>query len=72
MREYARRLRHADKAAAHLFGSNASDEARVDKQAVEMAGIRSRLRELELEPYDCLSPALMGAFAPHASRTKAA
>jgi S-(hydroxymethyl)glutathione synthase len=24
-----------------------------------MAGVRSRLRELKLEPYDCLSPALM-------------
>jgi S-(hydroxymethyl)glutathione synthase len=29
----------------------------------EMPGIRSRLKELGLEPYDCLSPALMDAIA---------
>src|ERR1700742_4003980 len=31
----------------------------------EMSGIRSRLKELGLEPYDCLSPALMDAIATH-------
>lgn len=30
-----------------------------------MDGIRSRLRELKLEPYDCLSPPLMDAIAAH-------
>ncbi len=29
----------------------------------EMAGIRARLREIGLEPYDCLSPALMDYLA---------
>jgi S-(hydroxymethyl)glutathione synthase len=29
----------------------------------QMAGIRGRLKELRLEPYDCLSPALMDAIA---------
>lgn len=29
----------------------------------EMAGIRSRLKEIGLEPYDCLSPALMDYLA---------
>jgi S-(hydroxymethyl)glutathione synthase len=31
----------------------------------KMAGVRGRLRELGLEPYDALSPALMDAFATH-------
>jgi len=38
----------------------------------EMPGIRSRLRELGLEPYDCLSPVLMDAIATHVAKSKAA
>ena len=38
----------------------------------EMSGIRSRLKELGLEPYDCLSPALMDAIATHVAKSKAA
>ena len=34
----------------------------------EMDGIRARLRELRLEPYDCLSPGLMDALATHAAK----
>lgn len=34
----------------------------------EMDGIRGRLRELGLEPYDCLSPGLMDALATHAAK----
>jgi S-(hydroxymethyl)glutathione synthase len=30
-----------------------------------MGAVRSRLKELKLEPYDCLSPALMDAIATH-------
>ncbi len=30
-----------------------------------MSAVRARLRELGLEPYDCLSPALMDAIATH-------
>lgn len=33
-----------------------------------MDGIRARLRELSLEPYDCLSPPLMDALATHAAK----
>ena len=33
-----------------------------------MAAVRSRLKELRLEPYDCLSPALMDALATHAAK----
>ena len=38
----------------------------------EMNQIRSRLKELGLEPYDCLSPALMDAIATHVAKSKAA
>ncbi len=34
----------------------------------QMDGIRARLSELGLEPYDCLSPALMDALATHAAK----
>jgi S-(hydroxymethyl)glutathione synthase len=34
----------------------------------QMPAVRGRLRELHLEPYDCLSPALMDAIATHAAR----
>jgi S-(hydroxymethyl)glutathione synthase len=36
----------------------------------QMSAIRARLRELELEPYDCLSPALMDAIATHTAKAK--
>jgi S-(hydroxymethyl)glutathione synthase len=36
----------------------------------EMAGVRARLKELGLEPYDCLSPALMDAIATHTAKSK--
>jgi S-(hydroxymethyl)glutathione synthase len=34
-----------------------------------MSGIRSRLKELGLEPYDCLSPVLMDAIATHVAKS---
>jgi S-(hydroxymethyl)glutathione synthase len=34
----------------------------------DMGAIRARLRELKLEPYDCLSPTLMDAIATHAAK----
>lgn len=33
-----------------------------------MGAVRARLRELRLEPYDCLSPALMDAIAIHTAK----
>jgi len=33
-----------------------------------MDDVRSRLRDLGLEPYDCLSPALMDAIAAHSAK----
>jgi S-(hydroxymethyl)glutathione synthase len=38
----------------------------------QMGEIRARLKELGLEPYDCLSPALMDAIAAHTAKAKAA
>jgi S-(hydroxymethyl)glutathione synthase len=35
-----------------------------------MGEVRERLEELGLEPYDCLSPALMDAIATHAAKQK--
>ncbi len=34
----------------------------------DMSAIRARLQELRLEPYDCLSPALMDAIATHTAK----
>jgi S-(hydroxymethyl)glutathione synthase len=34
----------------------------------EMGAVRARLKELKLEPYDCLSPALMDAIATHSAK----
>ena len=38
----------------------------------QMPEIRARLMELQLEPYDCLSPALMDAIATHAAKASGA
>ena len=34
----------------------------------DMGAVRSRLKELGLEPYDCLNPPLMDALATHAAK----
>jgi S-(hydroxymethyl)glutathione synthase len=36
----------------------------------DLPAIRQRLRELGLEPYDCLSPPLMDAIATHTAKSK--
>ncbi len=36
----------------------------------KMGAVRSRLKELRLEPYDCLSPPLMDMIATHTAKTK--
>ena len=33
-----------------------------------MGAVRARVKELGLEPYDCLSPALMDAIATHTAK----
>jgi S-(hydroxymethyl)glutathione synthase len=35
-----------------------------------MGAVRARLKELGLEPYDCLSPALMDAIATHTAKAR--
>jgi S-(hydroxymethyl)glutathione synthase len=37
-----------------------------------MSGIRGRLKQLGLEPYDCLSPPLMDAIATHVAKASGA
>jgi len=36
----------------------------------QMPAVRARLKELKLEPYDCLSPALMDVLATHTAKAK--
>jgi S-(hydroxymethyl)glutathione synthase len=36
----------------------------------QMPAVRARLKELKLEPYDCLSPALMDLIATHTAKAK--
>lgn len=38
----------------------------------QMDGIRARLKELGLQPYDCLSPPLMDAIATHVAKASGA
>ena len=38
----------------------------------QMGAVRARLKELGLEPYDCLSPPLMDAIATHVAKARAA
>lgn len=38
----------------------------------EMGNVRSRLKELKLEPYDCLSPTLMDAISTHVAKASGA
>jgi S-(hydroxymethyl)glutathione synthase len=39
-------------------------------QPSRMGEVRARLKELKLEPYDCLSPALMDLIATHAAKQR--
>ena len=36
----------------------------------QLEGIRARLREIGLQPYDCLSPVLMDAISTHVAKAK--
>lgn len=51
------------------FGAFVSSIIESGTKPDSMAGIRSRLTELGLTPYDCLSPALMDAIATHVAKT---
>jgi S-(hydroxymethyl)glutathione synthase len=54
--------------AAPGFAAFVSSVLEAGVEPEQMAGIRSRLKELGLEPYDALSPELMDAIATHVSR----
>jgi S-(hydroxymethyl)glutathione synthase len=52
------------------FGAFVSSIIEAGADPAKMGAVRSRLRELGLEPYDCLSPPLMDMLATHAAKTK--
>lgn len=58
--------------AAPTFAAFVSSVIESGVDPSEMPGIRARLKELGLEPYDCLSPVLMDAMATHVAKSKAA
>ena len=56
--------------AAPEFAAFVSSVIESGTKPEQMGAIRSRLKELKLEPYDCLSPPLMDMIATHAAKTK--
>ena len=56
--------------AAPEFAAFVSSIIESGADPAQMAAIRARLRELQLEPYDCLSPPLMDAIATHTWKAK--
>jgi len=56
--------------AAPEFAAFVSSVIESGHPPAQMAEIRGRLRQLGLEPYDCLAPALMDAIATHAAKQK--
>ena len=54
--------------AAPEFAAFVSSIIEVGTKPDQMGGIRTRLKELHLEPYDCLSPGLMDAIATHIAK----
>jgi S-(hydroxymethyl)glutathione synthase len=57
-------------AAAPEFAAFVSSVIEAGVDPAQMPAIRARLRELKLEPYDCLSPALMDVLATFAVKAK--
>jgi S-(hydroxymethyl)glutathione synthase len=50
------------------FGAFVSSIIESGADPKNMDAVRGRLRELRLEPYDCLSPVLMDAIATHIAK----
>ena len=50
------------------FGAFVSSIIESGADPANMGAVRARLKELGLEPYDCLSPPLMDALATHAAK----
>ena len=58
--------------AAPTFAAFVSSIIEQGYDPAAMGAVRGRLKELGLEPYDCLSPPLMDAIATHVAKSKAA
>jgi S-(hydroxymethyl)glutathione synthase len=54
--------------AAPGFAAFVSSIIEAGANPADMGAVRGRLKELGLEPYDCLSPPLMDALATHAAK----
>ena len=54
--------------AAPEFAAFVSSIIESGADPAQMGAVRARLRALSLEPYDCLSPALMDAIATHLAK----
>jgi S-(hydroxymethyl)glutathione synthase len=50
------------------FAAFVSSSIESGADPANMGAVRARLKELKLEPYDCLSPALMDAIATHTAK----
>jgi S-(hydroxymethyl)glutathione synthase len=58
--------------AAPGFAAFVSSVIESGAEPTQMPQIRARLKELGLEPYDCLSPELMDLIAAHTAKAKQA
>jgi S-(hydroxymethyl)glutathione synthase len=58
--------------AAPEFAAFVSSIIESGADPAQMGGVRSRLKALGLEPYDCLSPPLMDAIATHVAKASGA
>jgi S-(hydroxymethyl)glutathione synthase len=56
--------------AAPEFAAFVSSIIESGADPAQMGAVRARLKELGLEPYDCLSPPLMDAIATHTAKSK--
>ena len=56
--------------AAPEFAAFVSSIIEAGADPSQMGAVRARLKELNLEPYDCLSPALMDLIATHTAKAK--
>jgi S-(hydroxymethyl)glutathione synthase len=60
-----------EKGSAHPeFAAFVSSIIEAGAKPDQMGAVRARLKELRLEPYDCLSPALMDLIATNAAKAK--
>jgi S-(hydroxymethyl)glutathione synthase len=56
--------------AAPTFAAFVSSIIESGTKPDQMDAVRARLKELKLEPYDCLNPPLMDAIATHTAKAK--